>query len=143
VAITRADLVAAFPEFGNETVYPQTQIDFWLQQATKLYSETRLGASHTLAVLLFVAHNIVLSARAANAGVGGAAGLSLAPVTSKSVGGVSKSMDVSLTAYAGAGPYNATPYGQRLYGLLRSMATGPRYSVHPAVLAVRFGRRFV
>lgn len=132
MTISRDDLVAGFPEFGNETTYPPSQIEFWIGEAVKQVAQARFGASYDLACMLFVAHNISLSAmaqRAAAAGGGADGGVSLAPVTSKSVGPVSKSVDVTLTAFAGAGPWNATAYGQRYYAMLRAAAVGPAYSV--------------
>ena len=144
MTISRADFVAGFPEFANETTYPPTQIDFWLAQAVNQVSEARFGTSYDLACMLFVAHNVSLSALAARAAVAGApGGVSLAPVTAKSVGSVSKSMDVTLTAFAGAGPWNATAYGQRYYALLRAAAVGPAYSVKapPGFGRFMYGRR--
>lgn len=135
MTISRADLVAAFPEFDTETVYPTTQIDFWIGQAVKQISEARFGASYTLAMLLFVAHNIALSAQAARAGKAGGAIGTPGLVASKSIDKVSVSYDLTTTAAAGAGPWNATVYGQRYYALLRSFAVGPAYKVSPRVFA--------
>ena len=64
---------------------------------------------------------------AAVAAKGGIPGDSLGPVSSKSVGGVSISYDSGSISIAGAGAWNATSYGQRLYKLLQSAAMGGRY----------------
>lgn len=126
MTVAAADLRAAFPEFGDTTAYPDTQINFWLGQAPNQLNQTRLGASFDLATMLFVAHNIVLSGRASTGGpgtVGNASGV----IQSKSVGGVSASYDSRLTATEGAGYWNATSYGQRLWGLLKAVSVGPTY----------------
>jgi hypothetical protein len=144
VTITRADLITAFPEFASTSVYPESQVNFWIQEAVNQLSQARFGTSYDLACMLYVAHQISLSAlasRAASAGSGAGGSFSLAPVSSKSVGPVSKSMDNNLTAFAGAGDWNATPYGQRFYGLLRRFAVGPLYRVAPKAAAALYGFR--
>lgn len=127
--IQYSDLIAAFPEFSNSTTYPQTQVDFWLPQAYNQLNACRFDAATLdLAAMLFVAHNITLSAQAAQAANSGAiVGKTVAPQSSKSVGGVSVSYDVGAVTVEGAGPYNATSYGQRLYKLMQAYSAGPLY----------------
>lgn len=128
--ISRTDLVTAFPEFQDTNRYPVSQIDYWLGIADAQVSKDRFGTSRDLAVMLFIAHNIVLSARnAATATTGGAVGTPLAVASSKSVGGASISYDTTLTAIPGAGIWNATSYGQRYYQMLRAFGSGPLYRV--------------
>ena len=70
----------------------------------------------------------------------GAFGRVTGPVTSSSVGGVSKSVDVASSSYANAGPYNLTPFGKELYQLLRRASLGgvtvspPRVPLDAALL---------
>lgn len=129
MSVTRADLIAAYPEFGATALYPEVQVTFWLTEAQKVLSADRLGARYTLAVVLFAAHNLALGAQAARAaqggGTAGTGGGGL--VTSKSIDKVSVSYDVTTTAIQGAGPWNATTYGQRYFQLVRGLATGPFY----------------
>jgi hypothetical protein len=142
MAVDRNALVAAFPEFGNATAYPDSQIEFWLTQASYALSAARFGRQIDLATILYVAHNIALSVgpkRAEAISPGGAASVSIAPASSKAVDGVSKSYDNSLVAIPNAGPWNATSYGQRFYQLLKGANTGPLYRVHPG--AFPRGRR--
>lgn len=128
--VARTDLITAFPEFGDTTRYPASQVDYWLGIADAQVSKDRFGTSRDLAVMLFVAHNIVLSARSVvTAATGGAVGAPLAVASSKSVGGASISYDTSLTAIPGAGVWNATSYGQRYYQMLRAFGSGPLYRV--------------
>ncbi|MGO4738641.1 DUF4054 domain-containing protein [Bosea sp. 2KB_26] len=129
MAITHEAFVAAFPEFANLTVYPQSQFDFWSAQAYLQLNAGRFGPSLDLAAMLFVAHNIVLSAQASRSAatgggtVSGTAGL----VASKAVDKVSVSYDTTTAAVAGAGLWNATVYGQRLYQMMRAFGVGPVY----------------
>ena len=132
MTVAYSDFVTAFPEFANTATYPESQIDFWIGQAVNQINACRFGSNADFATMLFVAHNIVLSARSAAATAGGAiAGDASGPVTSKTVGPVSKSMDAALVGYAGAGPYNQTSYGQRLYQIMRAAGTGPMYFPKP------------
>jgi hypothetical protein len=140
--------VAAFPEFADAATYTQIQFDLWEAEAERELSADRFGGSLPLAVMLFAAHNMALSAKAAKAAAtGGIAGGSLAAVSSKSVGSVSVSYDTSDSSIDGAGEWNATGYGQRLYRMLKSFNTGPFYIAHPRPLprpgqGYGFGRRF-
>lgn len=134
MTVDRNALVAAFPEFGNTSAYPASQVDFWIAQAGIALSPARFGRQLDLATMLFVAHNLALSAvsrRAEAVAPGGAASVSLAPISSKSVDGISKTYDNGLTATSGAGQWNATSYGQRLYKLLQGANAGPLYRVSP------------
>lgn len=135
MAVSYLDFVVAFPEFSNVGTYPETQINFWIQQAYTQLNTVRYGRSLDLAAMLFVAHNVVLSARAArSANAGGIVGDATGPVASKSVGPVSVSYDAAATAIQGAGIWNATTYGQQLYRMMRASGTmayrpGPRMNV--------------
>jgi len=129
MTIAYADFVAAFPEFSNAGTYPATQINFWIPQAYAQLNPRRFGVQIDLAAMLYVAHNVVLSARAqasANAGqvVGEARGL----VASKSVGDVSVSYDTNSIATKDAGIWMSTVYGQRLYKMMQTFG-GPVYAV--------------
>jgi hypothetical protein len=129
VTVAPADLTTAFPEFGNAQVFPAAQIQFWCNIANDMLTVDVFGNRLSLAQLLYVAHNLVLSAQnVAAASRGGVAfGAVSGPVTSSSVGSVSKSIDVTLNAYQGAGPWNATSYGQRYFQMIKAFATGPYY----------------
>lgn len=129
MAVTYNDFVAAFPEFSNETVYPQSQFNFWQAQAYLQLNAARFGASLDLAVMLFVAHNLVLSAQAKKSAAsgGGVVSTSSSLVASKAVDKVNVSYDTTTTTIAGAGLWNATVYGQRLYQMIRTFGAGLLY----------------
>ena len=122
--IDLAGFRAAFPAFANTTTFPDATITFWLDQVPNAINLDLLGTSADLATCYFVAHNIVLAAQDAQNATVGSFGKVSGPITSSSVGGVSKSTDVASSSYSGAGYYNATSYGRQLYQLLRRFSLG-------------------
>lgn len=127
MTVTYTSFTGAFPEFSDGTKYPETQVDFWLSQAPNMLNERRLGANFDLATMLFVAHNVAISAKESRLGAQGLAGGSAGIVSAKSVDKVSVSYDTTSTAIAGAGAWNQTSYGQRLYKMFQAAAAGPFY----------------
>ena len=126
VAVT--DFTSAFPEFNDFTKYPPGQISFWLGQAYSTLNAHRFGTNLDLAAMLYTAHNIVLSARAAaTAASSGIVGEATGPTASKSVGPVSIGYDVGAAAIAGAGIYNSTSYGQRFIKICHIVGAGGLY----------------
>lgn len=75
---------------------------------------------------MFVAHNLVLEWQALQqANSGGAPGTQIGVVTSKSVGGVSVSYDVSQIVDQNSGFWGQTQYGLRFIRLARLRGSGP------------------
>ncbi|MGI4851703.1 MAG: DUF4054 domain-containing protein [Janthinobacterium lividum] len=135
--VTYASFVLAFPEFGNTTLYPAAQIEFWLSLAYSQLNAFRFGTQLPLAVMLFIAHNIVLSARETQAGTSGQiVGSVQGPMSSKSVGPLSVSY-AGTTGIEGGGAWNYTSYGQRLYTMMRAFAAGPKYVPGPRAYSFR------
>jgi hypothetical protein len=115
---------AAFPVFADTTKFSDSEVTFWLNQAYATYTIDTFGAQLDMAAMLFTAHFIVLSARdQALVALGGIPGAPPGIASSKSVGPASISYDLNLTSSAGAGIWNATSYGQRLYAIIRGLAT--------------------
>jgi hypothetical protein len=128
MTIAAPDFINAFPEFNDSSAYPFTQINFWIAQAYNQLSSDRLGVTLDLAAMLFVAHNMVLSARAAaTATAGGIPGQSTGPVNSKGVGALHVGYDTPAMEIPGAGAWNGTSYGQRLYRMMVAAAAGGLY----------------
>lgn len=126
--MTYADFIAFFPEFNNTTRYPQPVVEEWIPVAYDNLNVARFKRQIRLAVMLFVAHNIVLQARDAQTNAnGGIVGQASGPINSKSVDKVSAAYSADLTAIEGAGPWNYTTYGQRLYKMMQSFNSGPIY----------------
>lgn len=123
--------VAIFPEFADTTLYPPAQVNFWIAQGMAQMNAFRFGTQLNLAVMLFVAHSIVLSAREIRSGAGGqVVGNVQGPLLSKSIGPISASYSGD-TAIEGAGAFNFTSYGQRLYNMMLAYAAGPKYVPGP------------
>ena len=126
VMITVDEFRQIFPEFGSSETYPYAQVKFWLTNANDNLNIARFGAQADLVTMLYVAHNLALASRATTVGsVRGTTGV----VSSKSVGSVSVSYDISSSTTSGAGIYNTTSYGQRLMSIMRAMTAGPGYRV--------------
>ncbi len=133
MTVTPASFRAVFPEFADTTKFPDPAVTFWLDQAGVTLPQSIPPAQMDLATMLYIAHNLTLGILSAS-GSGGAG--SFAPVTSKSVGPVSKSMDTTSVTSAGAGIWNGTAYGQRFYALLRGFVTGGFYRPSARAAAV-------
>lgn len=127
MTITTLTFCQAMPEFADVVKYPPSQIAFWIDNAYATLNAKRFGKNLDLAAMLYVAHNVVLSARDAATSSGGIAGTMTGVMTSKSVGPVSVSYDVGLTAAQGGGMWNATSYGARFYRMLKMAGAGGGY----------------
>lgn len=138
MTLDRAAFVAVFPEFKDASVYPDAAVNFWINQAGAAFSDGRMGAQTDQATMLFVAHNLTLGV----VGAKGGGASSFAPVSSKSVGPVSKSYDTSAVTRANAGIYNGTPYGQRLWALLSGMVAGGFYRPSARAAQIRAAEGF-
>jgi hypothetical protein len=112
MTVTAASFIIDFPEFSNSTTYPTQTITNNIALAQNFVNANRWGALADYGVELWVAHKLSLSAIESSLASAGTPGAASGPVTAKSVGGVSKSMDVNLSATEGGGTYNLTSYGQ-------------------------------
>ena len=125
-----------FPEFNAVT--SSDQITYWLGQASLQLNAGMFGANFDLASMLFAAHNITLGiTEQRTVNKGGTPGDALGPISSKSVGGVSVAYDAAGIAIDGAGAYNATSYGQRLYKMMQAAACGGVYRAPVRRLGLR------
>jgi len=132
MTVTAQSFVAVYSEFANPVTYPTEAVQFWISQAAITLNLCVFGASADLATMLYVAHNLVLSARnAREAQRGGIVGQATGPVSAKSVGPVSVSYNTGLVAIEGAGIWNGTSYGQQLYKMMQTFGTGPVYAPRP------------
>jgi len=135
--ITPSSFVATFPEFGDATTFTPARIQFEITNAYGQLSASRFGSQLDLAASLFVAHYLALAAlQAKTAAGGGIPGQAEAPLSSKTVGPASASYDTQATAIPGAGLWNATVYGQRLYKMMQQYCLGPVY--RPSTYRGRF-----
>lgn len=118
-----------FPEFGDTTAYPDARIAFALQEASLRLLPQIWGELRDSGIAYYVAHRLALAgATKAATSSGGQASTGVLPapgiVTSKAVGSVSKSMDVSVGSVDGAGDFNLTLYGREYASLAATIAVG-------------------
>ena len=123
---TVAQFRETFPQFSNETTYPNASIQARLALADALMNESRFGADvFPYVVCLFVAHYTALNAAdSRSAAVGGAGGANSGVMTAKSVDKVSASYDASNTLNADAGFWNNTRYGSEFWEYLMLFGAG-------------------
>lgn len=120
--MTVEEFRTAYPAFA---AVDGATIQHWLNASKNFIDDARWGDLADMGRGLFVAHWLASSAmdeRAAGSdAIGGA---SAGIVTSKSVGGVSFSYDVSSVASADAGMWNQTSYGRKYWRLAQMFGNG-------------------
>lgn len=145
--ITYQSFVIGFPEFTDSATFPTATVNYWIAQAYSQLNSRNLGAQIDYAASLFTAHNLVLAAQSMNAAASGApVGAASGPISGKAAGGLSVTYDTGAAAIPGAGVWNSTSYGQRLYLLMRGAASGTFYvpgpSPFPRPMVGRWGLGF-
>ncbi|WP_145550859.1 DUF4054 domain-containing protein [Yersinia intermedia] len=116
-----------FPQFENETRYPDAAIQFRLSLADNLLDENLLDNMFPYLVELFVAHYMTLQAKdMLSAVMGGGSGSTNGAASSKSVDKVSVSYDNSATLNPDAGFWNFTRYGAEFYQIILMFGAGGR-----------------
>lgn len=126
VVVTPAEFRQAFPEFKSLSKYPDGQVQFWIDWATRLINPLRFRDMTASAIQLYTAHNLFLQRTAENAAnKGGVPGANMGVLNNKSVGPVSAGYDASAGTIDGIGDFNLTTYGVRLYNLIRMFGAGP------------------
>ena len=126
-------LLATFPEFSNTELYPVTMVEAWITPAVEMMNSYRFGDQYNLAVCLYIAHQTVLSAREYLTSSTGKqiVGETRGPVSGKTIDKVSVTYNNQAASVEGAGAYNSTSYGQRLYKLIQTFSSGPFYVAGP------------
>jgi Protein of unknown function (DUF4054) len=116
---------AAFPEFGDTTVYPDSLINTWAGLATAMVVQCRWKSQWLLGVYLYIAHEVTLEAQSrATATNGGTPGQNSGVPNQKAVGGVNVSYDSQSNSEKDAGWWNLTTYGKQFYRLARIFGAG-------------------
>ena len=127
MTVTVGSFRATFPRFNDTNVYPDASVNFYLSLATNSLPAQIWGDRLDFGVALYVAHFLLVNSP--KPGVNGGQvtyddGFAKGLVTSKSVQGVSKSMDLSIGQTDGGGSFNLTTYGQQYLTLLDSVGIG-------------------
>jgi len=125
MTVSIAQFRADFPEFSDATVYPDSAFTFWYAIACKLIDVALWAGLFNIGAELYVAHNLVIEARAAAAAAAGAIpGETVGSLNSKSVDKVSMGYDTSSSVEKDAGHWNLTVYGTRYIRLARMVGVG-------------------
>ncbi|MEX5443433.1 DUF4054 domain-containing protein [Acinetobacter schindleri] len=115
----------SMPMFADVTLYPSAQFNFYLNLGKKLLPESRWDDLLDEGLTFFVAHYLTLYRRSMDAAdIGGDAGQVIGNETSKSIDGVSYSMDVSSVSLSDAGHWNQTTFGIQFLQLARMVGAG-------------------
>ena len=123
--LNEATFRQTMPVFADVDLYPSAQFNFYLKLGVKLLPESRWDDLLDDGLTFYVAHYLALYARdMAVVDVGGIGGKVVGNETSKSVDGVSKSMDVSGVLNSDAGHWNQTTYGIQFYQLMMMVGAG-------------------
>ncbi len=125
MTLSPAQLQTDLPEFADSDAYPDAVLSTWLTVASNLVNDDRWGNLAQIGTELCAAHFIVLATRdQAAASKNTEPGKVTGPQTSKAVGDVSASYDVSSVTMADGGFWNQTNYGIRFRSLARLMGAG-------------------
>lgn len=128
MTLSTSDFRAIFPEFADPAAVSDTLIAFNLTLAYDSLNPIAWGDRLDAGAGFYAAHYVAMALQRAAAfarGVSfGSAGVISGVVTSKSVGGVSKSMDVSMGSTDGGGSFNTTSYGREYLDLLGTVGIG-------------------
>ena len=99
-----------FPEFSDDTTYPDARIQLFIDDAALCIDEDRYGNMYDLAICYLAAHKLYLGTQTASSS---ANAQKIGPIASKSAGQVSVSRAVnSLDLSDGDSYYLQTLYGQ-------------------------------
>ncbi len=121
MTVTVASFRAALPAFADQSTYPDPVVQFWLDLAVKRHNPDRWGDLLDFGIQLYIAHELSVDQASGSAVPGQIAG----NITSKSVGGVSYSRDVSSATEPDGGYMNLSTYGLRWKQMVKLVGAGP------------------
>ena len=125
VPTTPDEFRAVAPAFSDPVMFPDAEIQFWLDAASILLT-CRWGSALGIGTILFVEHNLALDASANPvSGTGGVPGMMHGVVSSEAAGAVSVSYDTGVASESDAGHWNLTLYGERFIRMARLIGAGP------------------
>lgn len=126
MSISNTQFRLNFPEFANTLAYPDSLLSFWFPIAYIMLNSTRWQSLLDVGAQLFVAHNCVLEGLAAAESSNGAPpGLTVGPITSKSVNDVSINYDTASGVNVEDVHWNLSNYGTRFILLARQFGSVP------------------
>jgi len=104
-----ADFRTRFPEFADDTTYPDARIQLFLDDAAMCVDEGVYGKFYDTAVCYLAAHMLYLGTLTSS----GSGGASVGPISTKTAGGVSKTYAINSLDLNDSDSY----YSQSQYGL--------------------------
>ncbi len=124
---TIAQFRADFPQFSDDTRFPDAQIQFRLNLADRQMGQQGKESVFAYMVELFVAHYLYLWDRdRRSAMLGGAGGANSGVLNSKSVDKISMGYDTTATLNPNAGFWNNSRYGSEFYQQILWFGAGGR-----------------
>jgi|SRR5580692_8631523 hypothetical protein len=131
-APTVEQFLADFPKFDTSEVtdpaalqISPNSIAYWLQIATTMLNQNRLGNMYYTACELFVAHNVALEAWAEQGGDQTVPGISKGAIAANSDGQISLTYNNAAVLEGTADHWQYTSYGQRMRKLIQLFGAGP------------------
>lgn len=126
MAIDVAGFRSNFPEFKSTTIYPDSMVNLWLTYAYILLPARRWCTVLDLGAQLYTAHNLTMQGLStAEGGNGAPPGMTVGPISSKTVGELTIAYDTAMGAHADDGPFASTRYGTLLLHMARQFGSGP------------------
>lgn len=126
MTVTLQSFRDSYPEFADSTAYPDQQIEYWLGFAQISFNVSRWSTWLDLGTSLWMAHNIVMEARAIlEASNGGLPGTTTGAISQKSSDKISVSFDTASSTEKDGGQWNTTIYGTRYLRMARMIGAGP------------------
>lgn len=124
--LSAAQFRTLIPAFNDSSIYSDDMLNLDLTLAASMLDANRWHDWRPLGMALMVAHFMSLDERenrvAKRGGVPGQGGVGI--LSSKSIGSVSASFDVSSGSELNAGHWNMTTYGRRYIHMARMVGTG-------------------
>lgn len=115
-----------YPEFSSTTLFPASQVNYWIGIAYSFLNANRWGQQLEFGVELYTAHNLSLEGRAKlDAQNNGIPGMSPGMVIAKTVGQVGIKYDNKPSQETDGGHWNLTIYGVRFLRIAKLMGAGP------------------
>lgn len=113
-----------FPAFADDTVYPDPQVQFFIDMSTVMCGPAWCQLQQ-MGVELLTAHFLTLQQYVMRGAAGGGVpGMSTGIASSKSVSKVSVGYDQTLGSMEGWGPFNYTIYGRMYAWYAQMVGTG-------------------
>lgn len=125
MALTVADFRIRFPEFADDTTYPDARIQLFLDDATTCVNETCWGNKYEMGVCYLAAHNLWIGSQTSTTGGNASFG---GPLQSATTGPKSYTRG-SFSFGTEDAQLASTPYGQKYLELRALVRPGCGYRV--------------